>query len=345
MAETLIWVAIVICITQSAIFSGMNIAVFSLSRLRLEAAAAAGEKNAAAALELRRDANLTLVTILIGNVSINVLLTMLADSVLAGVLAFLFSTVIITAIGEIAPQAYFSRNALNAVSLLAPILRLYRTVLWPVAKPTALLLDAWVGTEAVPWFRERELHNILQYHAANAGSEVGRIEAIGATNFLALDDLVFAHQGTPLHPDSIVTLPFQGPHPVFPQFAASPADPFMRKLGASGRKWIVLVSDDLQPRLLLNAHAMLRDVLMTGTDIAAEGYCHAPAIVTDPQETLDRGLDALASLRQCPGKTETVILLWSADNKRILTGTDVLRCLLSGMASRQKPDLSAASPA
>lgn len=179
MNDALIWLGIAFCVSQSALFSGSNIAVFSLSRLRLEAAAAAGDTTASSALELRRDANFTLVTILMGNVAINVLLTMLADSVLTGVLAFLFSIVVITALGEIGPQAYFSRNALRAVAIFAPVLRFYRILLWPLAKPTALLLDAWVGTETVPWFRERELHNILRYHAVNTGSEVGRVEAIG----------------------------------------------------------------------------------------------------------------------------------------------------------------------
>lgn len=105
MNDALIWLGIALCVSQSALFSGSNIAVFSLGRLRLEAAAAAGDKSASVALDLRRDANLTLVTILIGNVSINVALTMLADSVMVGVVAFLFSTVVITAFGEIVPQA------------------------------------------------------------------------------------------------------------------------------------------------------------------------------------------------------------------------------------------------
>jgi CBS domain containing-hemolysin-like protein len=48
-----------------------------------------------------------LATILWGNVGINVLLTMLSDSVLTGLGAFLFSTIAITVIGEITPQAYF----------------------------------------------------------------------------------------------------------------------------------------------------------------------------------------------------------------------------------------------
>lgn len=337
MNDALIWLGIALCVSQSALFSGSNIAVFSLSRLRLEAAAAAGDKSASVALDLRRDANLTLVTILIGNVSINVALTMLADSVMVGVVAFLFSTVVITALGEIVPQAYFSRNALRAVALFSPVLKIYRFVLWPLAKPTALLLDAWVGTETVPWFRERELHNILRYHAVNTGSEVGRVEAIGAINFLALDDLVVQDQGKPLDTNSIVQLPFDEDRPVFPAHDRSQDDPFIRKLAASRKKWIVLTDDDAQPRLLLNANAFLRDFLVLGSDVAPSDYCHRPAVVTRPTETLDKALGILATLRaQDAGHDETVMLLWSPGVKRMITGSDVLRCLLSGMGEHEK---------
>ena len=333
MNDTLVWMGIALCISQSALFSGSNIAVFSLSRLRLEAAAAAGDKTASSALDLRRDANFTLVTILTGNVAINVLLTMLADSVMAGVLAFLFSTIVITALGEIGPQAYFARNALRAVAFFAPVLRFYRIILWPIAKPVALLLDAWVGEESVPWFRERELHNILRYHADNTGSEVGRVEAIGATNFLALDDLVVREQGNPLDPDSILRLHFNGSAPAFPAFSRMKDDPFLEKLAASRKKWVVLTDQDDQPRLLLNASAFLRDFLTSGQDVAPEDYCHRPAVVSGASDTLDHALGILATKREADTDyDETVILLWSSKEKRMITGSDVLRCLLSGMA-------------
>ncbi len=346
MDDALIWLGIAFCISQSALFSGSNIAVFSLSRLRLEAAAAAGDKSAASALDLRRDANFTLVTILIGNVAINVLLTMLSDSVMAGVMAFLFSTIIITALGEIGPQAYFSRNALRAVAIFGPVLRFYRILLWPLAKPTALLLDAWVGTETVPWFRERELHNILRYHAANTGSEVGRVEAIGATNFLALDDLVVQDQGQPLDPASILQLPFDGDRPVFPAIDRAQDDPFVRKLAASRQKWVVLTDETGKPRLLLNANAFLRDFLILGSDSSPGDYCHQPAIVTRPTETLDTALGILATLRgQDAGHDETVMLLWSPGMKRMITGSDVLRCLLAGMGAHETPEFERAPTA
>lgn len=113
MAENWIWLGIALCLSQSAMLSGLNLAVFRLSRLQLETQAEAGDADAQAVLALRRDANFTLATVLWGNVAVNVLLTLLADSVLAGVAAFLFSTVVITLLAEISPQAYFSQHALR----------------------------------------------------------------------------------------------------------------------------------------------------------------------------------------------------------------------------------------
>ena len=109
--EVLIWIGILLCISQSAVFSGLNLAMFGVSRLSLEVEVSSGNQAATRVLGLRRDSNFLLTTILWGNVGINVLLTLLSNSVLAGVAAFLFSTVVITLVGEIAPQAYFSRNA------------------------------------------------------------------------------------------------------------------------------------------------------------------------------------------------------------------------------------------
>ena len=145
MPEFLTWLGIIFCISQSAMMSGLNLALFSLGRLRLEVAAFSGDPNASKVLELRKDSNFTLATILWANVSINVLLTLLAESVLLGLASFLFSTVVITFFGEIFPQAYFSRNALKMGGKLAPLLGFYKVIFWPVAKPSGLLLDRLVG--------------------------------------------------------------------------------------------------------------------------------------------------------------------------------------------------------
>src|SRR5271170_74735 len=99
-----IWAGIVLCILQSAMFSGLNLAAFSLSQLRLQIEADGGNADAARVLNLRKNSNQVLATIIWGNVTTNVLLTLLSDSVLVGIAGFLFSAFAITTLGEIIPQ-------------------------------------------------------------------------------------------------------------------------------------------------------------------------------------------------------------------------------------------------
>ena len=83
MDSLFIWLGILFCITQSAMFSGLNLAFFSLTRLRLEIEADEDPNGGASrVLALRQDSNFLLTTILWGNVGINVLLTLLSDSVM-----------------------------------------------------------------------------------------------------------------------------------------------------------------------------------------------------------------------------------------------------------------------
>jgi metal transporter CNNM len=108
--DIFIWIGIVLCVLQSGTFSGLNLALFGIGALELKARARAGNEDAKHLFKLRQDSNFLLATILWGNVGTNVLLTLLTDSVLAGVAGFAFSTFVITFGGEIIPQAYFSRS-------------------------------------------------------------------------------------------------------------------------------------------------------------------------------------------------------------------------------------------
>ena len=93
-----VWLGIIACIIQSAIFAGLTLAIFSLSQLRLQLEADAGNTDAARVLDLRKNSNQILATVIWGNVSTNVLLTLLSDAVLTGLSAFFFSAVVITAV-------------------------------------------------------------------------------------------------------------------------------------------------------------------------------------------------------------------------------------------------------
>jgi len=335
--NTLIWAGILVCVSQSAMFSGLNLALLGISRLRLEVEATSGNPAAVKILALRKDSNFLLTTILWGNVGINVLLTLLSNSVMTGVTAFFFSTVLITFAGEITPQAYFSRHAMRMGSMLAPLLRLYQLLLYPVAKPCALVLDRWLGEEGVSYFMERDLHTVIHKHIEAQESDVGRLEGIGAMNFLALDDISVTREGEYVDPESIVTLPTKAGMPVFPAFERDARDPFLLDINSSGKKWIIIVDEVNEPCLVLNANAFLRDALFGSGSINPYSYCHRPILVRDAMTLLGKVLPRLRVQTRSEADDvidDDLILIWT-DEKRVITGADILGRLLRGIALRE----------
>ena len=124
------------------------------------------------------------------------------------------------------PQAYFSRNALRMGILLVPVIKFYKFILYPVSKPTALLLDQWLGKEGVLYFKEEDFRIMLQKHMESRDSDISRLEGTGALNFLSIDDLPVGDEGELVDPVSIIALETKFDLPVFPAFQRNPDDPF-----------------------------------------------------------------------------------------------------------------------
>ena len=279
MDSLLIWLAILFCVTQSAMFSGLNLAFLSLTRLRLEIEADENPGGGASrVLALRQDSNFLLTTILWGNVGINVLLTLLSDSVMLGISSFIFSTVIITLFGEIVPQAYFSRNALRMASLLSPVLKFYQLLLYPVAKPSAMFLDAWLGKESVHLYAEKFIKQLLKKHIVDSNSEIDDVEGTGAINFLQLDDMKLSQEGEILNPESIIRVSSEKGTIFFPEFEAVAGDPFIQAINQSHEKWVVFTDNDNNPVAVLDADGYLRSILLDKDGIDIKKYCHSPII-------------------------------------------------------------------
>lgn len=334
--ETLIWVGIVLCVSQSAMFSGLNLAYFSISRLRLEAEAASGNVQAKAILKLRQDSNFLLTTILWGNVGINVLLTLLSNSVLAGLSAFAFSTFIITFFGEILPQAYCSRRAQRVASLLAPLMRIYQFVLYPVARPSAWVLDRWLGAEEIGFFREHQLESIINQHIISDEAEVDELEGRGALNFLQIDDVPVSLEGEDVDPVSIVSLPVTIDLPIFPAVRREADDAFIRQINASGRKWVVVTNPDGQPELVLDADAYLRAALLDDGDVDPYRYCHRPIVLSDPDIPLGHVILNMRrdmAVNDDQAISKDIVLLWTDNLKKVITGADLLGRLLRGISA------------
>jgi len=329
----LTWLGILLCVCQSAMFSGSNLAFYRLSRLRLEMEAKR-DPRAQRVLDLRRDSNFLLATILWGNVAINVLLALLANSVLIGVLAFLFSTFIITWFGEIMPQAYFSRHPLRTASALAPLIRLYQFVLYPVARPTGRFLDWWLGKEAIEYFHEPLLREILKAHVRSPETDVSDVEGIGALNFLDIDDVTTMEEGEPVTPESIIELPVDIDMPRFPAIERRVDDPFLLRLNATDETWVILVDPEGEPRLALNVDDFTRAALYGPQPFRPYAHCHRPIVVRDRSTTLGqviRRLKAGAAESDAAIRND-VVLIW-LQQRRIITGSDILGRLLTGIGS------------
>jgi metal transporter CNNM len=329
------WLGVIACIVQSALFAGLNLAVFSLSLLRLQVEADGGNQDAIKVMKLRANANEVLATIIWGNVTTNVLLTLLSDSVLAGVAAFFFSAFAITLLGEIIPQAYFSRNALRMTSRFLPFLSFYRIVLFPLAKPTAMLLDAWLGPEGTAYLKEQDIRLLLARHSASGGT-IGKLEATGAQNFLDLDDISVCDEGEFVDVKSIISLPLANQRCVLPAFERSPDDPFLRQVDASGMKWVIITDAATgEPAFVLDAHHFLRDALFGQLEMDTSAYWHRPIVIRDTNAKLGDVIGKMRVVQETPDDDvieNDLILVWST-RKRIITGSDLLGRLLRGIAT------------
>jgi hypothetical protein len=169
------------------------------------------------------------------------------------------------------------------------------------------------------------------------GTEVSHLEAVGAVNFLDLDDIPVIEEGEPVDPNSVIALPFEKGRPVLPAFRPAPDDPFLRQLDASGKPWVILTDPAGQPQLALDAHHFLRDVLFDPASVRPEAYWHRPIIVTEPNAKLG---DVIGLMKVKPEYPEDdvvdndLILIWSKE-RRIITGADLLGRLLRGIAGKE----------
>jgi hypothetical protein len=124
---------------------------------------------------------------------------------------------------------------------------------------------------------------------------------------------------------------------VLPAFERTPSDSFLQQLDASGKKWVIFVDDAGLPRMVLDAHHFLRDVLFNEVSVGPEPYWHRPIVITGMGTRLG---DVIGLMKMKPEHPEDdvidhdLILVWG-EQKRIITGADLLGRLLRGITTRE----------
>jgi metal transporter CNNM len=149
----------------SAIFSGLNIALMSLSASELKRKAESGDNKAKKVLPLRRNSHLSLASILFANVAVISASSLVLERHFEGIIAGLISTILIVVFGEVIPQAFFVRFALKFCAFFAPLVKFVILVTYPISKPIQLILDKLLGHEKSQLHSRHELGLLISEHA------------------------------------------------------------------------------------------------------------------------------------------------------------------------------------
>jgi metal transporter CNNM len=75
---------------------------------------------------------------------------------------------------------------------------------------------------------------------------------------------------------SIIKLPLVSGRCVLPTFNPSPDDPFLQRVNASGKKWVIVGDLSGEPAFVLDAHHFLRDALFNQPDKNKGACWHRP---------------------------------------------------------------------
>lgn len=190
---------VVILTGLSAMCSGLNVSLMSLSTADLRRKAKLGSKQAKQVLPLRESAHLTLAAILLTNVAAVSATSLVLESMFAGLIAGIVTTLIMVIFGEILPQAYFNRNALKFCALLSPVMRLMIVITYIVSKPLQLLLDRLFKQPETTLHSRQELGIIVAEHIGHEESELDEDEVEIIRGALQLSEKRVGDIMTPIH--------------------------------------------------------------------------------------------------------------------------------------------------
>merc|ERR1719502_124534 len=115
-------------------------------------------------IPLRRNGNLLLCTLLIGNVFVNAELSILMADMTSGIVGLVVSTAVIVVFGEIIPQAVCSRNALKIGAATVPVVTLIQMLVYVLAYPISKALDYLLGKELGTFYTKEELVKMMELH-------------------------------------------------------------------------------------------------------------------------------------------------------------------------------------
>ncbi|KAL6423177.1 hypothetical protein ACFW04_010093 [Cataglyphis niger] len=159
-------IIILICLSLSALFSGLNLGLMAIDRTELKILVNTGtekEKKYARTIQpVRNHGNYLLCSILFSNVLVNSVFTILLDDLTSGFVAIICSTLAIVIFGEISPQALCSRHGLCVGAKTIYLTKLTMLITFPLSYPISKLLDVILGEEIGNVYNRERLKELVK---------------------------------------------------------------------------------------------------------------------------------------------------------------------------------------
>lgn len=231
--------AILVLIFLSAFFSSAETALTAASDARMRQMARKGSKRAAIVEDLRKDREVLIGAILIGNNAVNVLASAVATSAMLAifgdgglVLATLFMTVLLVIFAEVLPKTYAFNHADRFALRIARPIRFVVLILRPLALMVRWLATTVMGkAPASEEERDEELRGMIELHGEGADAEGEETKAM-LSSVLDLGDVkvdeIMTHRASVsmINADDeledIVRFVLTSPHTRHPIFKDSP---------------------------------------------------------------------------------------------------------------------------
>lgn len=166
----------IVLVILAAIFSGLNISLMSLSVADLKRKARLGNKDAKRVLPLRKNAYMSLASILFANVAVVSASTLTLEGTFNGLVAGIATTILMVVFGELLPQAIFVNSALKFCAFFAPLIQFLTIVTYPLSKPLAIMLDKLIGEQDRILHTRAELGMLISEHKIADESELDEDE-------------------------------------------------------------------------------------------------------------------------------------------------------------------------
>ena len=101
---------------------------------------------------------------------------------------------------------------------------------------------------------------------------------------------------------------------------------------------MILTDANGEPHYALNADSFLRSAIFEERTFNPVEFCHKPIIIRDPDTLLGEIISHLkvhSEHAEDDVVDHDIILLWSGEHRKIITGSDVLGRLLRGIAKQE----------